>query len=183
MRAFVSVDCDPLVDGIRKAQEPFRDLDGIRTVEPSDAHVTLKFLGEVDEGRVPAVEEALEAAVADSGVDPFDLHLGGYGAFPSTDYISVVWVGARGGGEALTDLQATVESRLVDLGFDPEDHEFTPHVTVARMDDAREKRRVQRAIAERDPDVGTMRVERVTLTESTLTDQGPEYDAVAQVPL
>ncbi len=183
MRAFVSVDCDPLEAGIRAAQDPFRDLEGIRTVDPSGAHVTLKFLGDIEEDRVPAVEAALETAVDEAGVAPFDLHLGGYGAFPSTDYISVVWVGAREGGGELTRLAGAVEDRLTAIGFDPEDHEFTPHVTIARMDDARGKARVQQVIEEEDPDVGAMRVESVALTESTLTSEGPEYDAVTRIPL
>ncbi|WP_368409317.1 RNA 2',3'-cyclic phosphodiesterase [Halomarina litorea] len=183
MRAFVSVDCDPLVEGIRAAQEPFRDVDGIRVVDPEGAHVTLKFLGDIEEDRVPAVEEALAAAVGDADVGPFDLRLTGYGAFPSTDYISVVWVGADEGSAELTRLQAAVEDRLVALGFDSEDHEFTPHVTIARMDDAREKTHVKRVVAEETPDAGTMRVESVALTESTLTRAGPEYDTVARIPL
>lgn len=62
---------------------------------------------------------------------------------------------------------------------DPEEHRFTPHATIARMRDARRKEHVQAVVRERDPDVGDLRVEAVRLTESTLTPDGPEYEAVA----
>jgi 2'-5' RNA ligase len=182
MRAFVSVDCDPIADEIRAAQRPLRGVDGLRPVDPENAHVTLKFLGDVADDRLPALDEALSAAVESADVSAFDLELAGYGAFPSRDYISVVWLGVRTGSEAVTRLYEAVEERTVDLGFDSEDHEFTPHVTVARMDHAGGKERVQEML-ERDPTVGRMRVESVRLTESTLADDGPVYDTVARYPL
>ncbi|MFB6157799.1 MAG: RNA 2',3'-cyclic phosphodiesterase, partial [Haloferacaceae archaeon] len=95
----------------------------------------------------------------------------------------VVWAGIEAGSERLTRLHEAVERETVALGFDPEDHEFTPHVTVARMDDARGKDLVRRTVREADPTVGSFRVEAVRLTESTLTDDGPRYDTVARVPL
>jgi 2'-5' RNA ligase len=184
MRLFVSVDLpDTLADGVAAVQEEFRDASGLNFTDPGQAHVTLKFLGEVDPDRVGAVESALERAVAAADVGPFEATVGGLGVFPSLDYISVVWVGVRGGGEELGRLQAAVESELVALGFDPEDHEFTPHVTVARMEHAGGKERVQRVVRERDPTVGSMSVESVALTESELTDSGPVYATVRSVPL
>jgi 2'-5' RNA ligase len=89
----------------------------------------------------------------------------------------------REGGEPLTRLHEAVEERTVALGFDPEDHDFTPHVTLARMDHAGGKELVQRLVRERDPDAGRLRVEALRLTESTLTDDGPEYSTVESVPL
>ncbi|WP_251342293.1 RNA 2',3'-cyclic phosphodiesterase [Haloplanus halophilus] len=183
MRLFVSVDVDPLADGIADAQHRLPDAGGLRFVDPADAHVTLKFLGEVDPDRLDALDAALSTAVADAGVDPFTLTLGGYGVFPSLEYISVVWVGARKGGPELTRLHEAVERETTGLGFDPADHEFTPHVTLARMDDARGKAAVQRVVREADPTVGSVDVREVRLTESTLTDDGPEYETVERYPL
>ncbi|MFC6837395.1 RNA 2',3'-cyclic phosphodiesterase [Halomarina ordinaria] len=183
MRLFVSVDLDPLADALRDAQQPLADADDLRLTDPEQAHLTLSFLGEVPEARVPSVAAALRDAVAAAGVGPFDVHLGGYGVFPSPAYISVVWVGVREGNERLTRLHEAIESRLADLGFAPEDHEFTPHVTVARMDDAGGKSRVQRIVRERDPDVGRLRVEAVRLTESRLTSSGPVHETVEVVDL
>ena len=186
MRLFVSVDLPPsLADGVADTQAAFEDCAGLRLTDPTQAHVTLKFLGDTDPDRVDEIESALETAVADAGVDTFDCTVGGLGVFPSLDYISVVWAGVRdGAGDAeLTRLAEAVEAELTALGFEPEDHDFTPHITLARMDDARSKETVQRLVTERDPTVGTFQVERVRLTESTLTDDGPRYETVGEIEL
>jgi 2'-5' RNA ligase len=182
-RLFVSVDLDGLTDAVREAQAPFRDEPGLDPTDPEQVHVTLKFLGETDSDRLDDLRAALAAAVDDAGVEPFEAAFGGYGVFPSLDYISVVWVGVREGSEELARLHEAVEAWTTDIGFDPEDHEFTPHATVARMRDARRKDHVQRVVRERDPDVGRRHVSELRLTESTLTDAGPVYETLAAFPL
>jgi 2'-5' RNA ligase len=183
MRLFVSVDLDDLAGGIADAQRRLPDAESLRFVEPADAHVTLKFLGEIPPDRRDEVDRALAAAVDEAGVDPFDLAIGGYGVFPSREYISVVWAGVRQGGSALTRLHEACERELIAVGFEPADHAFTPHVTLARMRDARGKAAVQRVVDEQDPAVGRTRVAEIRLTESTLEDEGPRYRTVSRFPL
>jgi 2'-5' RNA ligase len=182
MRLFVSIDF-ALNDSIRSAQIPFEDLDSIRLVDPSQVHVTLKFLGEVDEDRLDAIDAALHKSVAAADVSPFDAHVGGYGAFPSLDYISVIWVGVREGGMEMRRLHEAIEERMVELGFDPSAHEFTPHATIARMDTAEGKAHVQDVLRNRDPDIGSNHISEIHLTESTLTPDGPEYETVSAIEL
>lgn len=184
MRLFLSVDLPPeLAEGIEAVQERFSAADGLRLTDPTQAHVTLKFLGEVENHRLDDLQTAVSEAVADVDVEPFRAEVGGLGAFPSSEYIRVVWIGFSDGGPQLTRLHEALEAATTELGFEPEDHEFTPHVTIARMDDARGKELVQRTLREADPTVGSFRVEEVRLTESTLTDDGPDYETVARIPL
>jgi 2'-5' RNA ligase len=184
-RLFVSVDLDGLADEIGAVQERFADASGLRPTDPGQAHVTLKFLGDTDADRIPDVVTALETAVEDSGVDPFEAEFGGLGVFPSRDYISVVWVGVREGQGAaeLTALHEAIEGRTTALGFEPEDHDFTPHATIGRMDHAGGKELVQRVVREADPAVGRLAVEEIRLTESRLREDGPEYRTVESVSL
>jgi 2'-5' RNA ligase len=182
-RLFVSVDLDGLAGQVRAVQGLFEDAGGLTCTDPGQAHVTLKFLGDTPDDRLPELTEGLAAAVADSGVDPFTATFGGLGVFPGLDYISVVWLGVREGGEQLTRLHEAIEERTTALGFEPEDHDFTPHVTLARMQHAGGKELVQEVVRERDPDAGNVRVEEVRLTESTLTDDGPAYTTVAAFDL
>ena len=182
-RLFVSVDLDGLAAEIRAAQQLFEGASGLNFVDPTQAHLTLKFLGDTDAERVPEVLAALETAVETAGVDPFEATFGGLGVFPSLSYISVVWLGVREGGEQLTALHEAIEAETVTLGFDPEDHDFTPHVTLARMNHAGGKEQVQRVVEERDPDGGTLSVEEIRLTESVLGEDGPEYTTVGSVRL
>ncbi|WP_255192810.1 RNA 2',3'-cyclic phosphodiesterase [Natronobeatus ordinarius] len=184
MRLFVSVDLpDDLVEALTDVQAAFADASGLNFTDPEQAHITVKFLGDVDEDRVPDLCTELEAAVADAGVEPFPARFGGLGVFPSLEYISVVWLGLEDGGEELTRLHEAVEERTTAMGFDPERHDFTPHVTLARMEHAGGKELVQELVAERDPTVGETTVEELRLTESTLTAEGPVYSTVESFPL
>jgi len=178
-RLFVSVDLDGLAEDVRRVQEPLADLPGVDTVDPEGVHVTLKFLGDRPESRLDEVTDAIAAA----DVGPFEAAFEGYGVFPSRDYISVVWVGVGAGSDELARLHEAVEREATAVGFDPEEHDFTPHATVARVRDARSKAEVQDLVREADPTLGRLDVEEVRLTESTLTDDGPVYGTVESFPL
>jgi len=182
-RLFVSVDLDGLAAELATIQERFADASGFDTTDPRQAHVTLQFLGDTDPERVDALVDELERAVDGSGVDPFTAHFEGLGVFPSTDYIEVVWLGVGAGSAELAALHETIEERTTAMGFEPDDHEFTPHVTLGRMRHAGGKELVQEVVREHDPSAGDLRVEAVRLTESVLTDEGPEYSTVASIPL
>ena len=200
MRAYFAVDLpDDLAAPIAEAQAAFEGAGGLRFVDPEQAHVTLKFLGEIDDSntddesesalddeRPPTLDDVIaagERAVAAADVDSFDCAIEGFGVFPSLDYISVVWAGVGAGGPELTALHEALETETTALGVDPEEHAFTPHVTLARMNDARGKELVQRAVRERDPEIGRFEADAVRLVSSTLTDDGPVYETVASIDL
>ncbi|MFB6079074.1 MAG: RNA 2',3'-cyclic phosphodiesterase [Halarchaeum sp.] len=177
MRLFVSVDLPAsLAESIRELQAEFDDPAGLDFVDPTRAHVTLKFLGEVEESEYDALVAALSRAVGDAGVGPFDATFGGLGVFPSLDDIRVVWLGVDDGADELAALHEAVEEACVGLGFDPAEHDFTPHVTLGRMKHAGGTERVRSVVRERHPVVGTVRVEEVRLTESTRTAEGAVYE-------
>jgi 2'-5' RNA ligase len=184
MRLFVSVDLSPeFADPIASVQDELRPASGLNFTDPSQAHLTLKFLDETDPARLEGVEDGLEAAVEEADLSPFEATIGGLGAFPDTDYIRVVWLGFESGGDRLRRLHEAIEPRMVELGFDPEEHDFTPHVTIARMEHAGGKELVQEVLHEQSPTVGTMTVEEVRLTESELRPDGPEYSTVVRFAL
>ncbi|MGQ3330009.1 RNA 2',3'-cyclic phosphodiesterase [Halorubrum sp. FL23] len=196
MRAFFAVDLPTdIAPRVAEAQAAFEDADGLRFVDPEQAHVTLKFLGEIDDGdestddgddTTPALDDVLvagERAVETADVGPFECAVEGFGVFPSLDYISVVWAGVGAGSEALTALHEALEAETTAIGVDPESHAFTPHVTLARMNDARGKASVQEAVRERDPEIGRFEVGAVRLVSSTLTSDGPAYETVASFGL
>jgi len=184
MRLFVSVDLpEALAEDVAALQAELADASGLDFVDPNQTHVTLKFLGDAGD-REDELVDALETAVDAADVDPFDAELGGLGVFPSLDYISVVWLGVGDGSVELARLHEAIEAEFVDEhGFDPADHDFTPHVTLARMNHAGGKDLVQDVVGDRDPDVGTMRVTDVCLTESVLSQEGPAYESVHAVEL
>jgi 2'-5' RNA ligase len=182
-RLFVSVDLDGLADAVADVQDFVADASGLNFVDPEQAHLTLKFLGDTDKDRIDDLTDELEAAVTNSGVEPFTATFEGLGVFPSLDYISVVWLGVGAGSAELTRLHEAIEARTTAMGFEAEDHDFTPHVTLARMNHAGGKELVQDVVREREPTVDQLTVEEIRLTESELTDEGPEYSTLASIPL
>ena len=182
MRLFVSVDLDGVTDAVAGVQDPLSELPGLRLTDPGQAHVTMKFLGEGDHD-LPALSNAIETAVRDAEIDPFEATFEGVGAFPSAAYIRVVWLGVGRGASELTALHRKIESETTGLGYEAAAHEFTPHVTLARMEHAAAKGKVQRFLREADPDTGTIRIEELRLKESVLTGDGPAYRTVERIEL
>ncbi|MGM0591787.1 MAG: RNA 2',3'-cyclic phosphodiesterase [Halobacteriota archaeon] len=184
MRLFVSIDLPPsLASSLADVQDRLSDAPGLRFVDPEQAHVTVKFLGDTDPVRLSAAEEAIATAVDDADVTPFEAHLSGLGVFPSLDYISVVWAGVEDGSEEMTRLHEAIERETTAIGFSPDRHEFTPHVTLARMSDARGKDLVTGVVTEAPTSFGRFRVEQVRLKESTLTPEGSTYQTVSRFAL
>jgi 2'-5' RNA ligase len=104
-------------------------LSGAKWVPPENYHLTLRFIGEVDNGRADDIDAAL-ACISARG---FDLTLAGVGAFEARGRASALWVGVERN-PALEHLRAKVESAVVRAGCEPERRKFTPHVTLARLD-------------------------------------------------
>jgi len=190
MRAFFAVDLpDSLAQPVADAQAPFAGAPGVDPVDPEQAHVTLKFLGDIGEsgdGTAPSLSDVVaagERAVDRAGVAPFEVEVAGLGVFPSREYVSVVWAGIDRGGDDLAALHEAVEAETTALGVDPADHDFTPHVTSARVENATGAEAVRDALDAEAPEVGTFGVDEVRLVESTLTASGPEYEVVERFPL
>lgn len=94
-----------------------------------NAHVTLKFLGDVPRERLPAVRQALSAV----RFAPFTLSLAGGGFFPGPARPRVVWTGIAEGAGACGALAAAVDAALAGIGFAPEARPFAAHMTLGRI--------------------------------------------------
>jgi 2'-5' RNA ligase len=147
----------------------------VRWVDPDQLHLTLKFLGEVRPERADRVKEAV-ARVAEK-TQPFDMLLGGAGAFPTMRRPKVVWLGVEASAE-LRCLKHDLEWELAPLGFEREVRAFHPHVTLGRATN------VSRAGDFRDFEtlVNDMSFQRsvtvrtVDVMESHLSSKGARYD-------
>jgi 2'-5' RNA ligase len=154
---------------------------GAKWVEPGNFHVTLRFIGEVDEGRAADIDEAL----AQIRAPRFELTLAGVGLFGSATKARMLWVGVEKN-PALLHLHDKVESALMRIGLEPEERRYTPHVTLARMKYMPEggAARLQAFLAEhalfRAPPIA---VAGFSLIASYLTKSGPIYEDEAEYPL
>jgi 2'-5' RNA ligase len=149
-----------------------------RPAHPDKWHVTLRFLGDVDEvGR-----DRLLAELDGAGLGtPFRVRWGGLGAFPNLRRATVLWVGLDEGAPQLTALANAVEEAVEAAGFPPEDRPFRPHLTLSRI---RPHQDVT-ALVENSPPLGVpMPVDRVVVYRSHLGGRGgPRYEVVEEFPL
>lgn len=150
---------------------------GAKWVDPGNFHLTLRFIGEVDEGAAADVDEALSRLKA----RPFSLQLAGTGTFGG-DKPRQLWVGVERE-PALATLQGKIEQALMRAGLPPEPRKFAPHVTLARL---REPRRadIQLFLADHAQfRAEPLRVDRFSLIASYPTKAGSVYEDQADYEL
>jgi 2'-5' RNA ligase len=131
VRLFIAINLpDALRRAIYEAAAPLRrPALPIKWVNPDGLHLTLKFLGSVEAGRLAEIEQAVSRACR--GAKPFNLPVGGFGAFPGASRPRVVWVGCEAV-PALELLQHAVEREFAELGFAIDGRPFRPHLTLGR---------------------------------------------------
>jgi 2'-5' RNA ligase len=155
---------------------------GVRWILHEQFHITVKFLGEVAEDNVAALEAGLSRAVREQ--PPFDVDLGGIGAFPNLRRPLVYWLGSTQATD-LHVLQGHVESEIEPLGFPREARPFHPHVTLGRVgtevptDQVRAAERAAAGIEYQN----TVRVNSVELMVSRLSPKGARYEVLRSQPL
>jgi 2'-5' RNA ligase len=174
-----------LPDGVRQALwdaiQPVRDRElPVKWVRPDGIHLTLKFLGDVDDAQEPVLRAALARAASGGGGEPRErgvtLQVAGFGVFPDFHRPRVVWAGVAPD-PALELLQDGVERAFAPLGFPTEARAFRPHVTLGRA--ARDAR--PRDFAGLEPALGalafaaTVLVSDLDLMQSTLQSGGAVY--------
>ena len=132
-------------------------------------HVTLKFIGHVDD----AVVEKIQAALASIKVTPFDVRFPGVGFFPNPNAARVFWAGVDGG-DHLPLLASTIDGALERLGFARETKPYHPHLTLARTS-SRPLRELRPLLAEAPPQFGTMTAREFFLYQSQPQKGGSKY--------
>ena len=176
VRVFVALE---LSGGIREAlehaQERLRGCSARLTfVEPKNIHITVKFLGEVDEKKLPAVMDALKK---------IDFH-----AFPvSAGQVTLnnprqprtAWCAIDDGGHG-GDLLKKIEDAFAPLGFERETRRFTPHATVARVKSP-DPSLLSAIRIMSDTTYGSCTISGMKLKKSTLTPRGPFYEDLLEV--
>lgn len=183
MRLFVAVD---LPGGTRDRIEQLlsdlrRDVRDVRWARCEGIHLTLKFLGEAEETRLPAIEGALVRAAAGAR-GGFQVGVKGTGTFGDRGRPRVVWLGLDDPTGGLARVAAAVEDACGDLGFERERRAFHPHLTLARLKGP--SKSLAPALASRaSVDLGEIVVTSYFLFRSLLRPSGAEYLRLAEFRL
>lgn len=184
MRSFLAV---LLPDDVRRRLDAAatglrRQAPAVAWVRADNLHLTLRFLGSVDETTLGRAREALEATA--EATPPFPVTLGGFGGFPGARAPRVVWAGVTVGAEALIALHARLEAALAARGIPSEGRPFHPHVTLGR---ARSPRGAPELAGPLGPGgggaaeaIGELVVDAVHLMRSDLAPGGARYGVLAR---
>jgi 2'-5' RNA ligase len=184
MRLFVALNL-PATERQRIHESTRRLREGgfpVRWVEAAQIHLTVKFLGHVEDARAGEMERAVRGAARKAR--PFELRVGGVGAFPNLRNPRVVWIGVQAAPE-LNTLYEELEDRFAALGFERETRAFHPHLTLGRA------KRGARAAKMRGLDAtaaevryrSVVPVATLDLMESHVKRSGAEYEVRLAAPL
>ncbi len=182
MRAFIAIEVsDEVRDNLLKAQERIGNKAAkIKFVERENFHVTLKFLGEIDEATAEEVKKSL-AEIAKKH-KKHRVRVKGVGVFPNPSYVRVIWAGIEND-EGIKAIAADVEREMRRLGFKRE-KDFVAHITIGRVKFVKDKAELAMALKElANEDFGEFEVNAIELKKSTLTPKGPIYETVARFEL
>lgn len=184
MRTFISIE---LPDEVKKnIAELIGELrgagGGVKWVDPKNLHMTLKFLGWVEDRNLDNLIELATKAVA--GLGSFKARFEGLGTFPEGKTPRVVWVGTVEGGEKLCKLAKNLEETLSKAGFRREEREFKTHITIGRVKEKKGVDNLKNQISKiKNQKFGEMIVDKMHIMKSTLTPKGPIYEIYKEVKL
>jgi len=176
IRLFVAI---PLPELVRAQLSLLQSgLQGARWISPENIHLTLRFIGEVPNDMAGDID----AILADISAPSFELALHGLDSFSRGRHPHTLWVGVAKS-EPLMRLQAKIETALVRTGLEPENRKFTPHITIARLRDARPQRVEAWAMEHGGFRTAPFQADRFVLYASFLKSGGAVYIEEASYPL
>lgn len=158
-------------------------MDGYTWVDTAQLHLTLKFLGDLQDREVPEVCSRVTRVLRESA--PFALNVEGLGAFPGIEHPRTLWMGLTEGIEELRGLQRQVDLALQPMGFPPERNEFSPHITLGRLARGAGGTRVvaEYLMGQTGKRFGTVEVDEVVVYSSFPEGKGRSYTPMASIGL
>lgn len=185
IRTFIAIDIGDAVRqrAIALQQKLATTTSDVKWVEPENIHVTLLFLGEVDDRELPSVCRAVAASCKQ--LMPFTIDIEGVGCFPNPRRPRILWIGVGEGAEELVTLHDALEAPLLDLGcYRREERKYTPHLTLGRVKSDRPSDDLAGILAKQTAwHGGTVPVDEVLVMSSELRSSGPVYAVLSRAPL
>ena len=184
MRVFIAVE---LPEKVRKEIDYLQHrmratTNRIKWVDSSAIHITLKFLGEIEEKKLTSVYQATGDTVR--GAKTFLLGLEGVGVFPENGDPRVIWIGIGEGSREISKMAAQLEKKLCSQGFAREQRKWVPHITLGRVKLLKDRETLMNLITEhRHVSGGTVQVREVTVMQSRLTPGGARYNPLQRFSL
>lgn len=180
MRTFIAIELDNNIrEALSKIQLELKKADAdVKWVSCENIHLTLKFLGEVKEEKIPEIIQRLKeiTQVANS----FQIEIKDIGAFPNMQSPRVIWAGIEEGKEKLLQLARGIEDALAKLKFRREEREFSAHITIGRIKSPKNKDVLSQRMSQLQFNPFSQTIQSIILFKSTLTPKGPIYEKIGE---
>jgi len=181
IRSFVAIPLNAdIISRIEKIQKELKSIPAdVRWVRPQSIHLTLKFLGNIEENRIDDIAQAIQKGISE--YESWSVLVKNLGTFPSLRNPRVIWIGVEDKRGKIVTLQNRIEKELTKLGFEEEKRKFSPHLTLGRVKSSRGKKElVQYLIDERERSFGETLIDRVILFKSDLKPSGAIYTVLKE---
>ena len=149
--------------------------------KPEKLHLTVKFLGEISDEKLPLIIEAAQNAA--SGIEPFFLAIESAGAFPPRGAARVLWLGVKDETQKLSAIQKRLETEFEQIGFERERRSFKPHLTVARLKEPNKARHLTELHLNTEFPKIIFDVAEIVVYKSDLHPTGSVYTKLAKIDL
>jgi 2'-5' RNA ligase len=157
----------------------------IKWVEPQNIHLTLKFLGEIDDEKLEKTSSILENVAKDK--NSFQIRIYSLGAFPKIISPRVIWVGIDKGDRQTQEIAKALEEKIVKIGIPKEDRAFSSHITIGRTRSGLNREGLVKEMNYLADSFGKENLEfsvnKISLFKSTLTPKGPLYEVLKEAIL
>jgi len=180
MRSFIAIDINnrSLIESIQSLQHDLESLNShLKMVNPENIHITMKFLGDMDNSEINVINTILSSVVFES----FSCTLLNIGTFPNINRISVIWIGLDSkSSEKLILLSDYINKKIIDSNIAIKHSSFSPHITIARLLDNKNKEKLQNYISRnKNMSFGSQFINNFKLKSSLLTSGGPIYKDIS----
>ncbi|MBS4027756.1 MAG: RNA 2',3'-cyclic phosphodiesterase [Ignavibacteriales bacterium] len=183
IRTFIAFDTSPSVKNeIIRLQNILREADAdVRWEQEEKLHVTLKFLGDIEEKFLPQLTATLETVT--NKFSPFEIEYTTIGCFPNTKEPRVIWVGCRDVPQSVIRLQREIETQLAPFGYEIEKRKFSPHITFGRIKGIKNIFHLLQSIENLTFSPQKMQCAEILLMKSVLHSYGSIYSPLKVFPL
>jgi len=184
IRTFIAINMsNEIKEQLNKIQTQLKKANAdVKWVNPEGMHITLKFLGNIVIGQLESIYQMVLEATSDT--KPFLLSLTSLGAFPNLFNPKVVWVGVDKGKQECINLAKRIDENLMRLGFQVEEKDFVPHLTLGRVKSPSGKNELSNLLISnlKTQSFGQMDVTKIEVMGSQLTPKGSIYTTLREFP-
>jgi len=188
MRTFVSVEIPGKIKNninkmIVKMKRRLKAGEQVKWVDKNNLHITLKFIGWIEDGKIEKMTDSLANSVKDFGA--IKVSIAGLGVFPDERHPRVVWAGIDEGWDRIKQLSERIEDRLSKESYGKrENREFSPHLTIGRIKEKIDPETLCGLIEKNKKErYGSFAAKNISLMKSTLRRSGPIYEEIEQIKL